>query len=195
MCPQPPTSAAARSATDTAVASTWAFPRPEGAATCGDDAARLVEHERGGLGAADVDAEPHGATSPRQQGEQGARHGGRSAEGLDVGAAARPAALDEHDVVPRRAQPLDDLGCRVRRRRSPGPPPRPARPAGTSASATVAPSAAGPHATPPTARLAVLSTWTNATGPGCRAASRARRVADAEGAGDGRGPSGMRRRR
>ena len=34
-----------------------------------------------------------------------------AAEGLDVGTAARPAALDEHDVVARTAQPLHDRGA------------------------------------------------------------------------------------
>ena len=107
-----------------------------------------------------------------EEGQQGARHGGRAAEGLDVGAAARPAALDEHDVVARSAQPVDHGECRVAGARPPGRRPRPARPAGTSASATVAPRAAGPHATPPTARLAVLPTCTTASGP--REASQAR---------------------
>ena len=48
-----------------------------------------------------------------EEGQQGARHGGRATVGLDVGPAARPTALDEHDVVARSAQPVDHGERRV----------------------------------------------------------------------------------
>ena len=70
-----------------------------------DDLTRVVEDERGGLRAADVDAEPHGrTTSPRSTASSARATTGERAVGLDVGAAPRPAALDEDDVVARGAE-------------------------------------------------------------------------------------------
>ena len=151
-------------------------PAPGGRRDLRDDRAGVVEHERSGLGAADVDAEPHGPTSPRQQGDQGARHGGRAAEGRDVGAAARPAALDEHDVVARaRAAARRRSRCRVAGADGRGRTTAtraPARHVGLGRPSHRA--AAGPHGDAADGEVGgAVSTCTIASGPGAASQARA----------------------
>ena len=189
MCAQPPTSAAARSATATAVASTCVLPRPEGARHLRDDAAGVVEHERGGLGAADVDAEPHGrhlATAAGRAGRAPRRASRRRSRCRRRRAASRTRRA-------RRRGPRRAAGRPRRRAGWPAPTARPttatlrtgrhARPR-----PTVAPRAAGPHADAADGEVGGAVHLHDRDRAGRGEPGRAR-LADPERAGDGRAGS------